>query len=272
LLFLGFTIGCFHAVADEPPGSHNLSAKAFEQKLGKARLRLMSETISAFKVSEAAPKFTSSPLLRYSDPTRGANQGNVLLDATVWRLGEKGRPAAIITLEIYSGKETTGILSYEFLALHSQVLSLVHKTNPKIAWRSAGKGLPLTAGPPMASTAAARLAQMRKLVRCFEVRERTSDGDFDCRLMTQPIDRYESEADGIRDAALFTFANGTNPEVGILLEARTTGWYFAAIRLSSAALTVNLDGEQVAHFENGDFRGRTGDYSAAAHPIDLSCG
>ncbi len=59
------------------------------------------ESAPSEKLGKAALAFVAKPQLRYSDPTRGTAEANVLLDATVWRLGEKGRPTALVTLEIY---------------------------------------------------------------------------------------------------------------------------------------------------------------------------
>ena len=64
-------------------------------------------------------RFRAKPLLRYSDPTRGMLEITALADATVWRLGEKGRPTAIVTLEIYRSADRAS-LSYEFASLTPQ--------------------------------------------------------------------------------------------------------------------------------------------------------
>lgn len=96
---------------------------AREQEQSKTRLELMQQTIVGLeaapseKLGKGALAFVAKPLLRYSDPTRGTTEANVLLDATVWRLGEKGRPTALVTLEIYRASEENTILAYEFLPL-----------------------------------------------------------------------------------------------------------------------------------------------------------
>src|SRR5438045_5924 len=77
--------------------------KSEENQARKFRMQLMQDTVAGFKLSddESGAKFVEKPLLRYSDPTRGIAGTNVLLDASVWRLGDKGRPLALVTLEIY---------------------------------------------------------------------------------------------------------------------------------------------------------------------------
>ena len=78
------------------------------------RLQMMEQEFAQYAIDPppaALPQafqFVSKPLLRYSDPTRGTTAANVLIDATVWRLGEQGRPTALITLEIYRARGTNG--------------------------------------------------------------------------------------------------------------------------------------------------------------------
>src|SRR5688572_7559805 len=94
-----------------------------EEAVRKLRLQMMEQVIADVEIesapgsSQQAPAFSPKPLLRYSDPTRGLGEtdANVLLDASVWRLGVAGRPTALVTLEIYRSTTETGVLSYEFL-------------------------------------------------------------------------------------------------------------------------------------------------------------
>jgi len=239
----------------------------------KARLQRMESTVAEFEIEGAGqrmpPKFTGKPLLRYSDPTRGTGE-NVLLDASVWRLGEAGRPRALLTLELYGEAQTETLISYEFLSLSDSQLKLSHKKYAKVAWQSAGRALkfaPVPDAPTPSGSSAGRLVQMRDLARRFEAIEVIRMADVKCRLLSQPIDRYQAAADGIVDGALFVYANGTNPELGVLIESDGKAYSFAAIRLTSAESHVDLDGKEVARFSSGDFRGVKGDYSSAHHTI-----
>jgi hypothetical protein len=243
----------------------------------KARLQLMQEAIGSFKTADDGEKsparFVTKPLLRYSDPTRGIGTANVLLDAGVWRLGEKGRPLALVTLEIYGKASGDALLSYEFLAMVDAKLSLTHRQEKTVTWTSRGKDAlsmsPLPEAPTPAATVNGRLVQMRQFARRFRVHETTSDGEVECRLLAQPIDRYQDGA-VIVDGAIFAYANGTNPEAGIVLECSSERWVYGVIRLSSAELQIELDGSEVAHLPAGDFRlARDSNYSAAAHPVKL---
>jgi hypothetical protein len=233
------------------------------------------EIESSRPLPKAALTWSREPLLRYSDPTRsGAPEArtNVLLDGGVWRLGTRGRPTALVTVEIYQGSDDSQVLAFEFLSLSETKYTLKHRTE-KIHWEPASSGLVLAAlpdAPVPAATAAARLTQMRKMVRRFAAREYIHKEPIECRLMTQPIDRYQSEAEKIVDGAIFAFANGTNPEVGVVFESDGERWRYGTLRLTAAELSVTLDGRQVASYEEFNARGRTdGPYHNAGYKIKL---
>lgn len=256
------------------------SVPAQDEARAKQRLEFMQAAVgnlepeSSELKTKAALTFASKPLLRYSDPTRGGISGtaNVLLDAAVWRLGTEGRPTALVTVEIYQMPDTSRVLAFEFLSLTEAKFALKHKTK-KIRWDPAGSALTLKElpdAPKPAATAAARLAQMRRLARRFAVKERIDKESIECRLLTQPIDRYQSAAEKIVDGAIFVYANGTNPELGVVLETDGKRWMYGTVRLTSAESSVTLDGRQVAAFDRFDSRGRTdGPYHSDSHKIDL---
>lgn len=254
---------------------------ADDESQAKQRLELMQAALGSLELEfpepkpKAVPAFASTPLLRYNDPTRGGNQldgTNLLLDAGVWRLGTEGRPTALVTVEVYQTPDKSKVLAYEFLSLSDVKFSLKHK-KVKIRWDPAGSGLKvqeLPDAPKPAATAAARLVQMRELVRRFGARENVNKELIECRLLTQPIDRYKSEADRIADGAIFALANGTNPEVGIVLESDGERWRYGTLRLSAAEVSVTLDGKEVAAYEHFNSRGRTdAPYHNGAHKIEM---
>ena len=259
------------------------AAPAQDDPQVKRRLELMQAAVANLEVksSELKPKSALTaglkPLLRYNDPTRGGvgvndvPTVNVLLDAGVWRLGTEGRPTALVTLEIYRGPNGH-VLSYEFLSLTPTKFSLKHKSED-VGWDATGSGLelkPLPDAPNPAATAPARLAQMRQLARRFSAKEKYNEELVECRLIAQPIDRYSSDAEKIVDGAIFALANGTNPEIGIVLEADATGWRYGALRLTTAETTVALDGKQVAAFEKFSPRGRRdGPYIYGSHKFEM---
>jgi hypothetical protein len=256
------------------------AAAAQDEPQAKQRLEFMQAAVGSLEPessdlrSKAALAVASKPLLRYSDPTRGGIKEyatNVLLDAGIWRLGAEGRPTALVTVEIYQAPDGSRVLAYEFLSMSETKFSLKHKTE-RIRWDATGSALDwkeLPDAPKPAATAAARLTQMRQQVRRFAVTERIKNELIECRLLAQPIDRYQSEAAKIADGAIFAFANGTNPEIGVVFESDGQRWRYAILRLSAAESSVALDDRQVVAYEKFDARGRTdGPYHNASHKIE----
>ena len=123
--------------------------------------------------------------------------------------------------------------------------------------------------PKPAATAAARLAQMRQLARRFTAAERYNNETVECRLIAQPIDRYQSEAQKVADGAIFALANGTNPEIGLALESDGEKWRYGILRFCSADATVSLDGRQIVAYEKFNARGRfDGAYTSRAYKLE----
>jgi hypothetical protein len=249
-------------LTDENAPKSDLEARS------KQRLEVMHSAINDFKISsedirtQAPLKFAKAPLLRYNDQTRE------LLDATVWRVGESGRPTAIVTLEIYAKSAEPVALVYEFVSLSPARLSMESPRGPR--WAPSGTDLKMAAlanAPRTADSKTTRLAQMRQMARRFEVREQYRGDKVECRLLSTPIDRYGGEKDTL-DGAIFIFANGTNPEVGLVLECRDNEWSYGMFRLGGAALSADLDGKPC--YEAPAMRGGVSNrYATAAHAIIL---
>jgi hypothetical protein len=162
-------------------------------------------------------------------------------------------------------------MALEFLSLTEKKFSLKHKTQGA-RWDATASGLALKelpGAPKPAAGAAGRLTQMRQLARRFAAKERIDKELIECRLIAQPIDRYSSEAEKIVDGAIFALANGTNPEIGILLETDGQGWKYGTLRLSSAESTVTLDGKEVAAYERFTYDRAGGPYNGTTYRIEL---
>jgi hypothetical protein len=258
------------------------SVSAQDEPEAKQRLELMQSALGNLEVKseESMPKaaltFASKPLLRYSDPTRGGvgnvPTANILLDAGVWRLGTEGRPTALVTVEIYQGPDRSRVVSFEFLSFTESKFSLKHKTE-NVYWNATASALNLKElpdAPKPAAAAAARLTQMRQLVRRFAAKETYRNQPIECRLLAQPIDRYESTANKIADGAIFAFANGTNPELGVVFESDGERWRYGVVRLSGAEASVTLDGREVAAFKEFGIRGpKDGPYNNGMYKIPV---
>jgi hypothetical protein len=109
------------------------------------------------------------------------------------------------------------------------------------------------------------------MAKRFAVRETLNGEPFPCRLLPQPIDRYQATKDNIVDGAIFAFANGTNPETGLVLECNNSSWSYGILRLSSAEARVQFDGREVAAYPfYGEYGRRDGSYTSDSHPIELT--
>jgi hypothetical protein len=257
-------------------GAEDEAAKTASEASAK-RLKIMQSAIDDFTVvskaiaSPVSLKFGSQPLLRYSDETRGRDAlTNGVLDAGVWRLGEQGRPTAIVTIEIYRYREKGALLTYEFVSLAPSPFEMKSVRGPQwIAPNSELKMNRLEDAPAPADSPRARLTQMRQLSRRFTAHEELGKDKFECRLLSQPIDRYDDQNAGIQDVALFVFANGTNPEIGLLLECSAERWSYGMFRLGSAALFARFDDKLVFEMPRITQYPSAAPYTATRHPIPL---
>ena len=216
--------------------------------------------IEADASNKASLTLVKAPLLKYSDPARGYSA------AGVWRLGEKGRPQAIVSLEYWLRAETDEPrLMYELVSLAPF----------PIAVGSARAKLPADGSPPdfkrldAADKPAAgerqRLVQLRALARRFTVSEKNMGEFAALRLLTQPIDRYADAEKDIVDGGLFMFVYGTNPEAALWLEAEKDTWRYAAARMTWAEVIVQFDGSEVARFDQLTGFPASGPYRSAGH-------
>jgi hypothetical protein len=185
------------------------------------------------------------PVLTFSDPTRENSDG------TVWVWGRTGRPAVI--MEYYRNAK-----KHRVYVMHSLAVAPLTTTGDAgFEWAPSKGGvefrnLPRASAP--ASEAAGRLVQMKEIMRRFAGHELGKFNGVDwaraeLRALAQPIHRYADSAAGAVDGAVFTLANGTNPEIVILLEAAKGDsvpvWRYAVAKLSHAECHLSLDHEEV---------------------------
>jgi len=242
-------------VAQEPAGDDAAAGRA------AAFLQTTAEKLAIeVEQGKGSVALVKAPLLKYSDPARGYSA------AGVWRLGEKGRPQAIVSLEYWLRAETDEPrLMYELVSLAGVPLTV----------SSARAKLPAEGPPPEfkrldtldkpAAGERQRLAQLRALARRFTVSEKHMGEFASLRLLSQPIDRYADAEKGIRDGGLFVFVYGTNPEAALWLEADKEGWRYAVARMTWAEVVAEFDGKEVARFEQLTGFPASGPYRSAGH-------
>ena len=125
--------------------------------------------------------------------------------------------------------------SFEFVSLST---GLVESADDRLRWTPQKPGVvfqEIPGAPAPAGDEAARLRQMHDLAKRFSATEfwDVTSQHYPLRLLPHPIDRYQDAASGLIDGAIFMFANGTNPEALLLIEASRRGngppkWTYAA--------------------------------------------
>lgn len=241
-----------------------------EAKERSERLDEMKQIAGSFQLTalqdsaRTAASWVRAPLYRWNDPTRRNSDG------TLWTWRSGGRPIAVLAIELYPNHNDFGpIWTLEFTSLATGPIELeggehftVYYTDlapPRpdgtLRWAPAKGGLILREvpdAPAPANTEAERLRQMREMLRRFSAREyyNVKSQDYALRLISHPIERYADEASGLVDGAIFAYANGTNPEVLVVIEAQRQGagplsWQYAAAPLTRAEPTLRIGQKDV---------------------------
>ena len=235
--------------AQDAAGPIKKNAKAPAQPTTKddesaIRLEEMTQIAHAFKfvtvdgATRTPAERVPDPLHRWTDPTRPFSGGALW----VWKSG--GRPVAVMGIELYAA------WSLEFVSLST---GLVEAQDGQIRWRPQKAGVEfreIPTAPAPADDQPKRLRQMRDLVKRISASEFYDGKHYALRLLPHPIDRYADPASGAVDGAIVIYANGTNPEALLLIEARRKGtgspvWSYAAAPLTRAEPTLKLDGKDI---------------------------
>jgi hypothetical protein len=237
------------AVSSVAPAEEPDSVTAAERA---ARLEQTKRVLDALRVhatparKDAPVKRIDEPVLRYIDNTR------LTTDSSLWIFGAAGRPVAIVAIEHYPKGADTKRWICEVASLSSERISVEYGRD--IDWTANKPGLELArleGAPAPADQPAARLTQIKQLQRRFTAHERASiEGRIELRPLAKPLYRYQDSDQGIIDGAIVSFANGTNPEVLLVLEARKTDqgaaeWQFALLQLTGEAVFADLDGKEI---------------------------
>lgn len=214
--------------------------KTKDDALTTRRYELMRQRVASARVSSREqgfpPKFSEPPIFRYTDPARE------YVAAAVWKLGDVGRPRAIVTTELRRRHFGKPRILYEYLSLTPAPFVV---TGGDFRWMPGGTALefkPVPAAPPPGATAPRRLRQMRAIVHRFSGSEVVKQERCELRLLPQPIDRYTPSAADRADGAIFIATFGTNPEAALFLESDGKGWNYAVGRLGGAqTISLSID-------------------------------
>lgn len=234
-------------------------AQPEEKAEAGARLEFMKESVAVYDFTRGEKdvplKLLADPVLRWTNPVSNIPDGAVFL----W-VGPEGRPQA--AAQAFIAADTKDLWLHEFTSLSTE--PMVMKRNGQAQWQPRKPGLEFKKfedAPAPADSAVRRLTQMRNIAQSFQVADDFGGKSrWELRLMSKPLYRYGKEGTEIIDGALFTFAHGTDPELWVLVEARSgqekPQWYYALAPMTAYALKVSRKGEDIwsAPYREGPFQ------------------
>lgn len=236
---------------DTPPAQTESQESQHAARLKEMREIVHGITLQSGEGDErAALVLSPDPLLRYSDPPHEA-----LEDATVWIWRRGERPAAALKLEFYPRLDRGPTWSFCWTSLSAARIDGQMEGGRSWSTRPAEIAPQWLPDAPLpADNADGRLRQMRQLARRFTAyRIYREHGRTELRLLSRPVYRYQSAADGISDGAVFSMVKDTNPHVELLIEATLDGesprWRYACVRHADAECHLLLDGREVWQVE-----------------------
>lgn len=213
-----------------------------EQRLTFARKAAAAYRFRVDPSGKAEVALHPEPLLRWINKVVREDDGMLFL----WTEGANGRPVAAAQFFLVDT-----VWHHEFQSLRTA--GFESEGTEGWVWKPTRPGLsfePASGIGPPADSAAQRLRQMKSIAERFTAAVDAS-GTFEnpeqLRLLTTPIYRYAAPAQGVLDGALFVFAQGTNPEILMLVEADATAktWRYGFARMSCFFLRVHQGGQLV---------------------------
>ncbi len=230
-----------------------LSDEKSDEEFRAAQLSRMKFIAEKFEVEAAlgakpvAAKRLSNPLLKYSDSTRRNHE------STLWLWTERERPCALMAIEFYPKPPDGPRWLYEIVSLSNSKIGVARGDDWN--WQAKRPGVirkPVPGDLKPADKPALRLSQARQIRQRFAAHEKEgTDGRLELRPLSTPLYRYADEATGVIDGAIFAFANGTNPEVLLLLEAqrdeatKQAFWTYGFAQMTGAEVFASLDDREV---------------------------
>lgn len=248
-------------------GSADETKEEKDSELTAQRFALMQKRMAAVMVksnTEGFPEqFASKPIFRYTDPAR------TYVAAAIWKLGEKGRPRALMSTELRRQFYGSPRIIYEYLSLTSDGFTA---TGGDVNWSPTESALefkPVPDAPVPDKTAERRLLQLRAIARRFAGYEMLGNERCELRLLPQPIERYTPSTAERADGALFLLTFGTNPEAALFIESDGKGWSYAAGRLAGAG-KIGLTLDETNAWEGAPvIYAPTSSYTASNAPIAI---
>ena len=230
-----------------PAGAEDRPAESASE--APARLAIMRRSLAVLNVHPIDDEGVSfrlqpEPIFRFTNPVGSSVDGAIFF----W-LGENDRPEAAVQVSL---SRLDGRWFQEFVSL-SPVPLIAESSDAAMADWTPSRGVelkPVPGAPRPAETAEQRLRQMRSLVEDFAAQDNFQDQSWQrLRLLAKPLARYGKPGTNLLDGAFYAFVIGTDPEVCVMLEARTgedgPEWQYAFGPMSTYALKGSWKGQEV---------------------------
>lgn len=227
-----------------------VSAKVDDEKeAAAARLQYMKQSAAVYDIHLGADKTVQlkllpEPVLRWNNPVSSVPDGTLF----VW-VGPDGRPELAAQVFIAAGSKDLWL--HEFQSLSLDTFTVVRDGVSRWHPRKPGMELKIVENAPApAETAVQRLAQMRTIAKDFAASDDfEGKSRWELRLLPKPLARYGKPGSDILDGALFVFGHGTDPEVFLALEARSSEgkerWHYGLAGMTAYVLKASYKGEAV---------------------------
>lgn len=183
------------------------------------------------------------PILRWSNPVAEEEDAGLFL----WT--RQGRPEAAAQLFVRKN-----LWMHEFQSLSESPFTVDWDGRPVWSPRQPGVVFrELSGAPSPHSDASRRLRQMRMIAESFTASvefQFAKESHYELRLLARPVHRYGSTDSKVLDGTLWAFAQGTNPEVLLLVESRSVPksdahWFYAFAAMTSYPAEARHDGKSV---------------------------
>ncbi len=217
---------------------------AKEEYTAEMLQRFFKKEISLYQVTmdgkTKQPSLREEPLINWQNPERLSEQGSFF----IWL--DEGRPTMVASIfsYVYSG---VTYRRHELISFCDKPMQVSFEGEP--VWKPKAaetKGSVIADVGEPAATAPRRSTQMRAIARELNGRLLIQPPTI-LKLMTTPLLRYESEANGVIDGAIFSLAVVTDPEILVAIEARKgkegMQWYVTPFRSHYSGLDLEYRGK-----------------------------
>ncbi len=171
---------------------------------------------------------------------------------------DKGLPIALGSVKsvLNPGEPVTRTVFYEFHSLSQGGVLAARDGN--VFWHCEKPGIKWLTGieeSKPSTSPTARLTQMKFIARsltCTNIGESVSHPKLvegTSRLLPTPLYRYPAETPDVLDGAIFAFAKGTDPDLFLLIEARSDAWHLAFARSNTRRLLIKKGEELLWTFD-----------------------